>query len=48
MLSRLLYVICAPIWLIYMGFPILWLLDIPYWILTNRSLMKDVCKIYIP
>ena len=43
-LSRLIYVIQAPIFFIYMCLPFLWILEVPYWILTGRSLMKDWCQ----
>ena len=43
---RLVYFLFAPIFMIYMLFPTLWIIGIPYWILTNRDLMKDLCKMY--
>ena len=43
---RLILVILAPIFMIYMMFPPLWLIGIPYWIITERNLMKDWCKMY--
>jgi hypothetical protein len=43
---RLIWVILVPIFMIYMLFPALWLIGIPYWIITGRELMKDWCKMY--
>ena len=43
---RLIWVILAPIFMIYMMFPPLWLIGIPYWIITDRDLMEDWCKMY--
>ena len=43
---RLVYLLVAPIFMIYMMFPPLWIIGIPYWIITNRDLMKDWCKMY--
>ena len=39
--KRLIYIIQAPIFLVYVMFPLLWVLDIPYWILTGRDLWED-------
>ncbi len=43
---RLMWFILAPIFMIYMMFPPLWIIGIPYWIITGRDLMKDWCKMY--
>jgi len=43
---RLLWLVVAPIFMIYMMFPPLWIIGIPYWIITDRDLMKDWCKMY--
>jgi hypothetical protein len=43
---RLIYLLVAPIFMIYMLFPPLWIFGIPYWIITDRDLMKDCCKMY--
>lgn len=43
---RLVYLLVAPIFIIYMMFPPLWIIGIPYWIITDRDLMKDWCKMY--
>jgi hypothetical protein len=43
---RLLFVVGAPFFMVYMLFPPLWLLGLPYWIITDRDLMTDWCKMY--
>jgi hypothetical protein len=43
---RLILVILAPLFMIYMMFPPLWIIEIPYWIITDRDLMEDWCKMY--
>ena len=43
---RLIWLVVAPIFMIYMMFPPLWIIGIPYWIITDRDLMKDWCKMY--
>jgi len=43
---RLIIVLLAPLFMCYMMLPPLWLLGIPYWILTNRSLMNDWRRMY--
>lgn len=43
---RLVYLLSAPIFMIYMMFPPLWIIGIPYWIITDRDLMKDWCEMY--
>ena len=40
-LLRLVYVLQAPLFFIYMCLPFLWIINIPYWILTGRDLMED-------
>ena len=43
---RLIIIVGIPFYMVYMMFPPLWLLGIPYYILTGRELMKDWCKVY--
>jgi hypothetical protein len=43
---RLIWVVLAPIFMIYMMLPPLWIIGIPYWIITDRDLMEDWCKMY--
>ena len=45
-IKRFLYIIFAPVFMIYIVCPPLWILNIPYWIITDRDLMDDLCKIY--
>ena len=41
---RLIYILQAPLFVAYMLLPFLWIIDIPYWAITNRNLMMDWCK----
>lgn len=43
---RLVYVILSPLYVVYMLFPPFWILNIPYWVITGRNLMKDFRKMY--
>ena len=43
-LNRLIYVLQAPIFFVYMCLPFFWIINIPYWIITERNLMKDWCQ----
>lgn len=43
---RLMYLLLVPVFMIYMMLPPLWIIGIPYWIITGRNLMKDWCGIY--
>jgi hypothetical protein len=44
--NRLIWLIGFPFYCIYMMIPLFWLLDIPYWVITERDLMKDFSRIY--
>ena len=41
MIIRFMRVLLAPFFIIYVGIPIFWLLDIPYWIITERRMKND-------
>jgi hypothetical protein len=42
--KRLIYIVQAPLFFLYVSLPFLWVLDLPYWVFTGRSLMDDWCE----
>jgi hypothetical protein len=44
MLKRFIYILQAPLFGIYMCLPFLWIINLPYWIITGRNLMNDWCE----
>ena len=43
-LKRFIYILQTPLFFLYMCLPVFWIIDLPYWIITGKSLMKDWCK----
>lgn len=44
--SRLIWTLFLPLYVAYLVFPPIWVLNIPYWVLTDRDLFNDLEQIY--